>query len=220
MTEDLKPTAVEATANIDEAPEQSENEKKELTILTWVQYFKPANMGTIVTKRWKYTTGPIFLYYIIQFIMCVGACNFYSDVTRKNTCTLDDGSTLTGDKASEVFDGALKLVAIWHIIEWVRSTMMLCITMLGAPFLAYWYGTGLFSTIIGVVAFIWCHVARFGEQGMVCADAQANRGQWMVWEIVFFWVFFSFFQFPMIVFRLCKKEKLSEILEENDEEDD
>lgn len=42
----------------------------------------------------------------------------------------------------------------------------------------------------------------------------------MIWEVIFFWLFFGFFQFPMIVFRFCKKEKLSEIIEENDDEDE
>ena len=46
MTDEVKPTAVyqEPTKNVDEAPEQSGDEKKELTILTWPQYYKPANM--------------------------------------------------------------------------------------------------------------------------------------------------------------------------------
>ena len=220
MTEECKPTAVEATANVDDAAEQSGDEKKELTILTWVQYFKPAAMSALLTKRWKFTTGPIFVYYMINFVMCVCACNFFSDVTRQLTCTLDDGSTVTGEKASEVFDASLRLVAIWHIIEWVRSTVMLCITMLGAPFLIFWYVTGVFSALFGLIAFLLVHVGRFSEGGIACAESQMNRGQWMVWEVIFFWLFFFYFQCPMIVFRCCKKEKLSEIIEENGDDED
>ena len=222
MTDEVKPTAVdqEPTKNVDEAPEQSGDEKKELTILTWPQYYKPANMQQLLTKRWKLTTGPIFLYYIIQFIMCVGACNFFSDTTRTNTCTLKDGSLLENEEASAVFDTSLRLVTIWHIAEWVRSTVMLCITMLGAPFLSIWYATGIVTSLFGLISFLLVHVGRFGEEGISCAESQSTRGQWMIWEVIFFWLFFGFFQFPMIVFRCCKKEKLSEIIEENDDEDE
>ena len=106
--------------------------------------------------------------------MCVGACNFFSDTTRTNTCTLKDGSLLENEEASAVFDTSLRLVTIWHIAEWVRSTVMLCITMLGAPFLSIWYATGIVTSLFGLVSFLLVHVGRFGEEGISCAESQST----------------------------------------------
>jgi hypothetical protein len=176
-------------------------------------------MTPLLTKRWKYVTGPIFIYYVIQFIFCVAGCNFYSDVTRKDVCTLEDGSTLVGEEASAVYDTAILLATIFHIIEWVRTTVLLCVTMLGADFLMVWYASA-FNFILGLVAFIAVHLAYASEQGQACKANQANRYSWLMWEIIFFWVLFFYFQFPMIIYRLCKKERLSSIIEEEDEEED
>lgn len=164
MTEDAKPTAIdqEPTANIDEANNSDDDKKKELTIYSWKDYFHPKQMTPILTKRWKYTTGPIFLYYVIQFIFCVAGCNFYSDTTRDDTCELADGSLLEGDAASKVYDTAIMLATIFHIIEWVRSTVLLCVTLLGANFLTVWYVTGV-NSLLGLIAFIMVHLAYAGE---------------------------------------------------------
>ena len=93
--------------------------------------------------------------------------------------------------------------------------------VLGAPLLSLWYLTGV-NTLFGVVVFIYMHTVALGEDAKSCAENQPTRFEWLKYEIIYFWVFFGVFNFPMGVYRFFKKEKLSEWLkdEENSERED
>ena len=130
-------------------------------------------------------------YYIVQFICCVSACNFYSDNSRKAKCTRPDGTSIDGDQASEVFDLAIKLCGIFHIIEWIRCTILLVIICIGANLFKLWYLSSL-STLYGIAVFIYLHIVYASSDAKACGTSQVTRYQWMMVEIIYFWTLFFF----------------------------
>ena len=111
---------------------------------------------------------------------------------------------------------AIKLVGIFHIIEWIRATILLTVVCLGVNLMKVWYISAV-STIYGLVAFIYRHAAYWSEEATACAEGQPTRHQWMMVEIIFFWILFGLYQFPMLLLRLFKREKLNEFLNEDSE---
>ena len=67
--------------------------------------------------------------YIGQFILIVAVINVYSDADRFSKCP--GINPLDLDAHSAVYDTALKLLGIYHIIEWVRMTIWLVTLLLG-----------------------------------------------------------------------------------------
>ena len=54
-----------------------------------------------------------------------------------------------------------------------------------------------------------------------CKAAQQTRHDWLMVELIYFWVLFWIFQAPFLFIRFYKREKLEEILnEETPEESD
>merc|ERR1719453_1718113 len=111
-------------------------------------------------KNWLLWTGVIMVYYIINFVMAVGACNFYSDVTHDSPCMSENKIVKSGDDASMVMDPAIKLCGIFHIIEWIRTTVLLTVVLIGSPLMIVWYVSGV-SFLYGIVAFIYMHTVAF-----------------------------------------------------------
>lgn len=128
----------------------------------------------LMGKKQLVFAGLVGIYYCVQFIYCVGACNFYSDVSRFAPCLRENQTLLTQEAASGVYDTAIKLAGIWHIIEWIRSTMLLVCILVGTNLLQAWYATA-FSAIYGIVAFVYLHIAAFSADGQACSSVQTTR---------------------------------------------
>lgn len=125
-----------------------------------------------------------------------------------------------GEDASKVLDGAILVAGIWHVIEWIRSTVLITVVFIGAHQLMwFWYAT-IWNSLFGIVAFIIVHVAYFGDAGKGCETLQPTRYQWLMVEVIFFWCLFWFFQYPFIVLRCCNREKLHEVLNKKDDDDE
>ncbi len=159
-------------------------------------------------------------YYLVCFICCVCACNFYSDHSRFNNCTRDDGTIIAGDEASKVYDMALYVLGIFHVIEWIRTTILLAIICIGANLLPLWYASAI-SAPFAIGVFIYAHVVYASDDSKACADAQKTRHDWLMVELIYFWTLFWIYQVPMLLLRFYRKEKLEEILNaETPEESD
>jgi hypothetical protein len=57
-----------------------------------------------------------FVVYVYHFVMAIAGVDKFCDYTRTIPC----GDAKTAEEASAVFDTALFLVTIFHIVEWVR----------------------------------------------------------------------------------------------------
>ena len=71
-----------------------QDEDGEIEIKPWKHYFSSAVMGRFMHKKFGMYGLLIGIYYVIQFVMCVGCCNFYSDISRYYICVRKDGSLI------------------------------------------------------------------------------------------------------------------------------
>jgi len=69
--------------------------------------------------------------------------------------------------AAKGLDMVIYLLAIYHITEWLRTTILLMITCVGVNFTIVHYITML-NCIFGFVAYIFCYVTYFSEVGQQC----------------------------------------------------
>lgn len=70
---------------------------------------------------------------------------------------------MTLGDASAVLDRAILLSGIYHLIEWVRCTVLLTVICLGVNIMAMWYVMAL-NTLYSVVALIYCIVTFVSAQ--------------------------------------------------------
>ena len=142
----------------------------------------------------------IGFWYLANFVGAVAVINLYSDVARLTPCETQ-GELSAPEEASKVYDLPLLLLAIWHMIEWIRTTVLLTVVCIGVKWMIFWYVT-IPNVLYGLVAFALVHVTYFGEDGQACKDAQSDRSAWLLGEIIAFWVSFFLFVFPFI-WTLC-----------------
>ena len=189
---------------------------------SWGSFFKPKQLGTVLHKKYAVAAPIVGLYYIINFMCCVSACNFYSDESRKASCVSPDGIVYTFDedqKSSMILDTAILIAGIFHVIEWLRTTILLTVVVIGATNLMWaYYALGL-NTIFGIVALVFVHLSYFGE-GAYCKDAQPTRYTWLLVEVIFFWALFWFFQYPFWVLFCCKQEAVHDAINAKDDDDE
>ena len=115
---------------------------------------------------------------------------------------------------------ALYLLGIFHVIEWIRTTILLTVICIGANLMTIWYPSAI-SSLFGIAVFIYAHVVYASADSKACSSAQKSRHDWLMVELIYFWTLFWVFQAPMIIIRFFKKEKLEEILNaETTEESD
>ena len=66
-------------------------------------------------------------------------------------------------EASAVFDTALMLILIFHIIEWVRLTVLLTVILVGVPWLIVYYALSV-NFVFGMIISIVAMVTGFGAE--------------------------------------------------------
>ena len=74
---------------------------------------------------------------------------------------------------------ALYLLSIYHITEWLRTTLLLMISCTAANITIVHYITML-NCIFGFVAYIFTYVTYFSESGRACSKAQEYRGKFLL----------------------------------------
>ena len=167
-------------------------DKDDVAVHSWGWYMLPSNLTKITSNRKAIFGTWSLITYIGQFLLIVMCINDYSDGDRFISC----GSyPKEGESATVVYDNALLLLAIYHLIEWVRVIVFAVCVIIGANLMIIWYIT-IPNAIFGIVAYIIAHVARFGEAGKDCADFQISRGNFLLGDVIVFWITFLFQQFP------------------------
>jgi len=192
---------------IDRAPETAKKQEEECDMLppppegsSWKVYLKPY-WWTILLSHNKLLFGlNITFYYLVQFIGCVTVVNLYSDRDRLLPCATT-GTLANPEEASKVFDLPLLMLAIWHMIEWIRTTILLTVVCIGVNWSIAWYVT-MPNTLFGIVVYAMVHMSYFSDDGKACADVQTSRATWLLVEIIAFWVLFFVYSFPFL-FTLC-----------------
>ena len=73
--------------------------------------------------------------------------------------------------AAAVYDTALLLLAIYHLIEWIKTTLVLTVVFVGLNLMWLYYILSL-NTLFGLIAIIVTMVVRFSDDGNQCAEKQ------------------------------------------------
>ena len=121
--------------------------------MAWKKYFEPVTIAPLLHKdrtRCTLYSLNVGIYYLLQLVACVAIVNFYGDSDRFYSCDIDNYRKPLD--AAEVFDKPLFLLAIYHLIEWVRTTLLLAVICMGSDlyWLMYaWYFT-FFNTLFGI----------------------------------------------------------------------
>lgn len=111
-------------------------------------------------------------------------------------------------KSAEVYDKAFLLMGIFHIIEWIRTIILLTSTCMGGEFLIVIYQITSINALYGFVAYVFAHYALFNANGQACSDVQVSRSQFLIAEIIFFYVVYGIsilfvLAFPKMAFELA-----------------
>ena len=127
-------------------------------------YLKPDVSFKIISTKWGTFTLLGLVIYIYHLCWAVGSIDKYADITRLYAC----GGNPYGEESSAVFDQALLLVSIFHIIEWLRQTIFLVGALVGVNLISAFYVFSL-NVPYGFVAMIIALIVRNSESGTDCA---------------------------------------------------
>jgi hypothetical protein len=164
---------------------------------------------------WKYG-GFVTFWYLIQFIGCCACVNLYSDNERLTLCATT-GTLADPNESSKVFDLAFMVLSIFHLIEWLRTTLLLTVICIGVNWTIGWYLTVL-NTVYGLVAYAIVHMVYFSDDGKLCKEVQGPRADWLLVEIIAFWVLFFCFAFPMLLTMIMGKGNADDTIKKAYEE--
>ena len=92
-----------------------------------------------------------------------------------------------------VLDTAILLMAIYHLIEWIKTTLILTVACVGIN-LMYLYYPLVLNQVYGVIAVIYTMITVFSDDGEACSKAQVQRGLWLKVDILIFWITFFLFR--------------------------
>ena len=188
---------------------------------SWKVYLKPYWWSMLLSHNKLIYGINLTVWYLAQFIGAVACINLYSDADRLIPCALT-GDLADPDEATKVFDFPLVMIAIFHMVEWVRTSLLLTVSCIGVNWSIGWYVTSL-NTLYGLIAYAIAHMAYLSDDGKACKETQENRAAWLLVEIIAFWVLFFIYSFPF-VFSICLgKDKADTTLEnayKEDEEED
>lgn len=125
-------------------------------------YMMPANFSKIISHSKAIFGIHTLIGYIGYFFLIVIGINLYSDHDRFKKC---GGALFDGDEASsEVYDMAIMLLVIHHIIEWVRVIIFGVCVIIGANLMIVWYATSI-NTLFGIIVYCHAHAKRFNAEG-------------------------------------------------------
>jgi hypothetical protein len=79
----------------------------------------------------------------------------------------DNGKSYDANRAisAEIYDKAFFLLGMFHIIEWIRTIILLTSTCMGGVFLIRIWKLSMLNAIFGFVAAVFAHYAYFSDPG-------------------------------------------------------
>lgn len=93
------------------------------------------------------------------------------------------------------------------MMEWARIIVFGVCVVIGANLMWIYYATSI-NTFYGIAAYCYAHYARFNTYGKACADVQTFRGQFLLAEVIIFWLSYHFMSAPWLLMKLMKDETL------------
>lgn len=180
-------------------------------------YCKPAVFTKLIANKKIVFCSWALFGYVMQFLLCISALNVYSDKDRHLKC----GKSQTDPHIdpSSYYDAALFLMAVYHMIEFVRFTLFMTCAFIEVNLIQIWYALGI-NTLFGLASYLYVHGARFSEDGKACADVQKYRGTHLMVEVIVFWPTFIVMSIPQLFIKCMKKETIEACIKENNGEEE
>ena len=140
-------------------------------------FCQPTNFTKVVSGRKAIFGSWTLVGYIGHFLLIVIGINLYCDHDRFSKC--GKGEYKGDPRSAEVYDTALLMLAIYHLIEWARIITFGVCVVIGANLMHIYYVTAL-NTLYGIAAYCYAHSARFGTEGKECAEVQIYRARYLL----------------------------------------
>jgi hypothetical protein len=151
-----------------------ENEEDEEKPETFEDFMKTDNLHTILQNRW----GMFFLWsslaYSYHFLSIIIGMDKYVHYSRFTGCV----GTADFAEASAIFDTPIFVVLLFHIIEWVRQTVLITTILVGVPWLILYKLLGYLNVIVFLLAVFWGIIAGFTAD-QTCIDGQKGRAAFL-----------------------------------------
>jgi len=200
-----------------EAAEDSDKkEEEEMHEFKW--YLGTEPMFEIVSKNWGKFCLLVSGIYCYHLLWCIAGVNVYADYTRLNDCN----GTMTSDYATSVFDVAIAMSVMYHMIEWVRWTLLLTTALVEANLLKI-FNVLQINIPFGVIACLVAIITRYSGEGTACAAVgiQETRAFYCGLQVVALILMIPF-SFAHIVFMKIKGVKWchEEYIRDPDEEEE
>ena len=227
------------------AENKGEEEEKPSEPEAFSFYLKPENTFTIISHKWGTFTilsGLIYLYHLYWTIYGVDQ---FCDITRTYYCgseaqtifdkmkDVTDADELkkldqeAQDASSAVFDTALALVSIFHMVEWLRQTVFLTSALVNVNLVPLFYALCI-NVPFGFIAMLTGIVASNSEDGKMCkegglvegAPGQMERGRYLQLQIICMFLYIPTMFAHIIFFKIKGVQWLHEVTQEANEEDE
>lgn len=209
-----------STNNVDAADQGSDGGKEAIPVQEWNFYLRDyKNTFKIIETKWGTFVllgGFVYLYHLMWTIAGVNA---YADYTREKVC--GDPVAKDGDEASAIFDSAIAIATIYHMIEWVRWTLLLTSALVSVNLVGLFNILGV-NWIVGLVSLIITQASRYSQHGNHCATEtlQPTRALYLALQPICFVLSFFFTFAAHIFMRLRGKDWVHEQFIAEPEEDD
>ena len=137
-------------------------------------------------------------------------CGLDGPVNKKLEKSDKDAWVKLQEESAWVYDKAFFLMGLFHIIEWIRTIVLLTSTCMGGEFLIVLYQWTSINAIFGFIAYVFAHYALFSADGQSCAGERSHdsRRTFLTVEIIFFYVVYTVgicfvLMFPKVAFELA-----------------
>lgn len=156
--------------------------------------------------------------YCYHFVWTVAGVNAYVDITRLNLC----GGATVADDASAVFDTAIAISSIFHMIEWVRWTFFITSALVTVNLLPVFKVISIYVPFCFIASLI-AIFTRYSSNGDSCAmeGVQASRGFYLGLQLVCLILYIPMCYGHILFMKLMGPEWCHEqfTLEEEEEDD-
>jgi len=185
--------------------------------------------------------------YLYHLYWCIYGVDQFCDITRTHVCgekgkdlyqqflikggaSEEDAAAVTAylnaptdaaEASSSVYDTAIALVAIFHMIEWLRQTVFLTSALVNVNLVPLFYAMSI-NIPFGFIAMLVGIAARFGADGKDCAieGAQMERGRYLSMQILCIFLYIPMMFLHIVFFKIKGVEWLHEVTQEAQEEDE
>jgi len=95
-------------------------------------------------------------------------------------------SVADGEIASGIFDTAIALVTVFHMIDWIRWLMLLTSALVSVNLMSIYYFLSIINIPFGIISLLIAIATRFSEDGNDCAqeNKQSMRAFYLGLQVI------------------------------------